>query len=223
MEEHNDKPSFENNLHNNGGEQSNQNAQTPLPNPEPAPIFSTSESPAPAPAPTTTPAPAQQTLTHTDNGIVPVPVVRVLSPRGVEYVFLIIALFTSAIALGSILISLVNGQYGFSVLSYPVAGLVVALPVFALLFLRQKKAELNDPSLKLDASKRRSTQFTQIVSFVISFFTLIGFIGIIFANLGGSFKSSMVKTFLDVLVVEVIAGGILFYYWRDEHAKVGWK
>lgn len=149
------------------------------------------------------------------------PVVQVLSPRGVEYVFLIITLFTGAIMLGALLISLINGQSGFSVLSYPLAGLIISLPVFSWLFLRLKKAELNDPSLKLDASKRRSTQFTQIVAFLVSFFTLIGFIGLLFATMGGDYKESLWKTILDVLVVELIAGGILFYYWRDEHQRRG--
>lgn len=149
----------------------------------------------------------------------PVPVVKVLSPRGVEYVFLIIALLTSAISLGGVLISFVNAQYSFSVLAFPVAGLVVAVPVFTWLFLRLKKAEFNNPQLKLDASKRRSTQFTQIITFLVSFFTLVGLVYTIFSKIGGSYTSSMVKVFLDVLVIEVISCGILFYYWRDEHLR----
>lgn len=222
MDDHTDKPSFDNTFKHDEGHHHQEQAQ-PAPAPEhtePVPVFGVSETAAPSPSPTLQPQAAD---VPPADGVVPQPVVRVLSPRGVEYVFLIIALFTSAIALGSILISLVNGQYGFSVLAYPVAGLVVGMPVFTLLFLRQKKAELANPSLKLDASKRRSTQFTQIVAYLISFFTLIGFVGIIFAKLGGDFKSSLWKAFLDVLIVEVIAGGILFYYWRDEHTKGGWR
>ncbi len=145
------------------------------------------------------------------------PVVNVLSPRGIEYVFLTIALFTAAIGLGSALISLVNGQTNFDVLSFPVASLVVSLPVFAFLFLRLKKSEMQDPSLKHEASKRRATQFTQITSFVVCFFTLIGFISTIFAKMAGQYHGSLIKIFLDVLAVLLIAGGLLAYYWRDEH------
>ncbi len=151
--------------------------------------------------------------------IFPQPVVKVLSPRGVEYVFLIIALFTSAIALAILLISIINSAYRFSSMSYPIAGLVIGLAVFSLMFLRLKKAELNNPLLKTDASKRRSTQFTQIVAFLVSFFTLIGFVSVIINKLGNNFNGSLFKIFLDVLVIEVIAGGILCYYWRDEHRR----
>lgn len=186
----------------------------------PAPAVTPSQPPVP-PTPPVTPPMTQTPAALPSEGVVPTPVVKVLSPRGVEYVFLTIALFTGAITFAAVLISLINGQSGFSVLSYPVAALIVSLPVFAWLFLRLKKAEVNNPALKLDASKRRSTQFTQIVAFLISFFTLIGLVGVIFADIGGSYKSSIVKTIFDVLVVEVVSGGILFYYWRDEHQRLG--
>jgi hypothetical protein len=118
--------------------------------------------------------------------VVPHPVVHVLSPRGVEYVFMTITLFTGAIGFASALIAMFNGKFGFDILSVPVALLVVAVPVFAWLFLRLKKAELANPSLALDASKRRATQFTQIVTFLIVFFTLIGYVSSIFAKLSGN-------------------------------------
>jgi len=165
-------------------------------------------------APVEPPAPA---YTPTPESLMPQAVVKVLSPRGLEYAFMTIALFTSAFALSIALLSLVNGQTSFSVLAFPVAALVVSLPVFALLFLRLKKAELANPALRYDPSKRRASQFTQIFSFVIALFTLIGFLTTIFAKISGSFDSSLVKVFLDVLVIEAIAGGLLAYYWIDEH------
>lgn len=147
----------------------------------------------------------------------PQPVVHVLSPRGVEYVFLTIALFTAAIGLGSVLISLVNGEYGFDILAFPVATLLVSVPIFAWLFLRLKKAELVDPQLRRDPSKRRSTQFTQIVAFLVFFFTLIGFLTLLFMKMAGQYDASAVKLVLNTLVILLISGGLLFYYWRDEH------
>jgi hypothetical protein len=182
-------------------------AVTPVPSAEPAPFPQVSAMPVTPPAePPKSPG-----------GIVPQPVVKVLSPRGVEYVFLTIALFTGAIGLASALISLVNGKTDFSVLAFPAATLLVSVPVFAWLFLRLKKAELANPSLQLDPSKRRSTQFTQIFSFIVSFFTLIGCVSFIFAKMAGQYNGSILKVILDVLVILLVAGGILVYYWRDEH------
>ena len=150
-------------------------------------------------------------------GVVPQPVVKVLSPRGVEYVFMTIALVTGAVGLASALLAIVNGSYSFSVLYFPLSLLLVSVPVFSWLFLRLKHVEVLDPAARLDASKRRSTQFIQISSFFVCFFTLIGFLATVFAKLNGSYNGSIVKVILDVLVILVVAGGILFYYWRDEH------
>lgn len=147
----------------------------------------------------------------------PVPVVRVLSPVGVEYVFLIICLFAGAIALTTALISMVNGKFDFSVLAFPAATLLVTVPVFALFFLHLKKLELKNPELRLDPSKRRSTQFTQIVAFITVLFTLIGFVFDIFMKLGGQSGITVLKAALDSACVFLVAGGILYYYWRDEH------
>lgn len=190
---------------------------------------STSEPPAPAPGiypspvhgvtadvPPLVPEPAI-TEPASQVGVAPQPVVHVLSPRGVEYVFMTIVLFTGASGLVSVLLSLVNGKTDFAVLSFPVAVLVVSVPVFTWLFLRLKQAELQNPDLKLDASKRRSTQFTQIVSFLVFFFTLIGLVTALFAKMGGQYDGSVVKLMLDVAVLLAVSGGILFYYWRDEH------
>jgi len=148
----------------------------------------------------------------------PVAVVRVLSPTGVEYVFMTISLFMSAGGLTGTLLAVVNDKTDFQVLSFPTAVLLVGVPVFALLFLRLKKRELLQPTLKLDPSKRRSTQFTQIVCFLICIFTLVGLVSTLFAKLGGQTKMSLVKVVLDCLVLLAVFGGMLVYYWRDEHA-----
>jgi hypothetical protein len=171
-----------------------------------APSHDFAQAPPPPPAPAPPPA-----------NVIPQPVVRVLSPRGVEYVFMAIALVTGAIGLVSALLAIVNGNHSFSVLYFPLALLLVAVPVFSGLFLRLKQAELLDPSARLDASKRRTTQFLQISSFFICFFTLIGFLATVFAKVSGTYTGSLVKVVLDVLVILLVAGGILYYYWNDEH------
>lgn len=156
---------------------------------------------------------------NNDDPVRPVPVVRVLSPRGVEYVMLTIALFFAAGSLIGALLALVNGETDFSTLSFPTATLLVSVPVFAFFFLRLKRAELANPELKLDQSKRRSTQFTQIAAFFICFATLIGVIAELFSVLGGSSETSISKILLNGLVVIAVAGAVLAYYWQDEHRK----
>ncbi len=145
------------------------------------------------------------------------PVVKVLSPVGVEYVFSAITLFIGAGSLLGILLSLVNGGTDFSILAFPTAALVVCVPVFAALFLRLKKMEFNMPQLRLDPSKRRTTQFLQFVSFTVCLFALIGFLTAMFAHIGSSGGPSIGKAALDALCVIVVFGGILTYYWFDEH------
>lgn len=171
-----------------------------------------------SPPPPASVAPATDIAPHSPGpeDIVPQPVVKVLSSRGVEYVFMTIALVSGAAGLAGALLAIVNGRHSFSVLYVPLAFLLVSVPVFCWLFLRLKRAELLDPTVKLDASKRRSTQFLQISSFFICFFTLIGFLAMVFAKLNDTYSGSIVKVILDALVILVIAGGILGYYWKDE-------
>ncbi len=147
----------------------------------------------------------------------PIPVVKVLSPLGVEYVFMTFSLFVTATSIVGVLLSFVNGGTDFSTLAFPTATLVVALPVFAIIFLHLKRLELQTPSLRLDPSKRRSTQVTQIVSFLVSFFTLIGFAYAVMASVGGLTTVSVGKAALDALSVLAVSLGVLAYYWRDEH------
>ncbi len=169
--------------------------------------------PVPVQQPPTT---IQPSSTAEQNTVAPVPVVQVLSPRGVEYVMLTFALFTTAIGLASTLVCLVYGQTSMMSLSFPVALMIVGLPIFAMLFLRLKKAELRNPSLKFDQSKRRSTQATQIIAFLISLATLIGIVVSIFAGMSGA-GENIGKAIGSAFLVLAVFGGILAYYWHDEH------
>jgi hypothetical protein len=161
--------------------------------------------------------PVRQSLDRAESDpVTPTPVVQVLSPRGVEYVMLAFALFTTAIGLATTLVCLVYGQTSMMSLSLPVALMIVGLPIFAGLFLRLKKAELRNPNLKLDQSKRRSTQATQIIAFLISLFTLIGIVVSIFAAMSGE-GEGIGKALGSAFLVLIVFGGILAYYWHDEH------
>jgi mannose/fructose/N-acetylgalactosamine-specific phosphotransferase system component IIC len=148
-------------------------------------------------------------------------VVEVFSTRGVEYAMLTICLFLAAGALIGLLLALVNGAGHFAVLAFPISLLIVTLPVFSFFFLRQKRAELANPALKLDPSKRRLTQFTQIVAFAICLFSVIAFVFLIFSKVSGQGGLSIVKGLLNLVIVLAVAGGILAYYWHDEHQRSG--
>ena len=149
--------------------------------------------------------------------LMPQPVVQVLSPRGMEYVFLTICLFIGAFGLGWALIAMVNGNFGVPVLAFPLACMVVAVPVFGWLFLRLKQAELVNPALRADPSKRRTTQLTQIISFITAIFSLVGMITALTAKLAGDYDANAARIIATSLVIFCIAGGILAYYWYDEH------
>lgn len=173
----------------------------------------------PVPPTPIAPEPQQQQPLHTQgNPINPVPVVNVLSTRGVEYAFLTISLFVFASSLIGILLVLVNGAFNFAALSFPISALLISLPVFAFFFLRLKKLELQNPERKLDPSKRRWTQFTQIVAFIVTLFTLVGVVFGVMSRIGGMGAGvSIGKILLNGLCIIVVSGGILAYYWFDEH------
>jgi hypothetical protein len=151
------------------------------------------------------------------NDVNPVAVVPVLSTRGVEYWMLTLTLWLGAGGLLAVLLALFNGGTSFEVLAFPVSLLIVCLPVFSYFFLRLKKAELMNPQLRLDPSKRRLTQFTQVITFAISLFTLVVIVFGIIAAIGGHGPDSFGKFLLNSFLVLLVSGGILAYYWIDEH------
>jgi len=149
-----------------------------------------------------------------------VPVVRVLSARGIEYGMMTICLWLAVVTLGWVALNLINGSRGFNYLVVPTSVLIVTVPVFGLLFLRLKKAELANPALKKDPSKRRWSQTTQFVAFIACLANLIFFIYTALEHLSGNNTPSLVKAAINLVVVLVIAGGILTYYWADEHKGI---
>lgn len=146
----------------------------------------------------------------------PVAVVKVLSVRGVEYAMMTLALWMSAVTFLWTIVNLIHGSPSFSRLAAPVSSLIVCLPVFAFFFLRLKKGELENPNFRLDPSKRRWSQLTQLFAFLVCIANLIFFIYTIMQIIGGESKASLVKASLDLLTILIVAGGILVYYWFDE-------
>lgn len=179
--------------------------------------------PPPPPPPSATTAPAPATAP-----VAPIAVVTSLSTRGFEYWIMFLALGITASALGWVLHSLTDGAFsgggGFyeAGVSFASAALIVALPVFAFMFLRLKKAELAEPSLHNDASRRRAIQLTLIITFLIGISKIIWYMYSLFngnANAASEAASPGINLVHSIITIG-IAGGIFAYYWRDQHKKV---
>ena len=170
---------------------------------------------------------------HGHGAETPRAVVQNFSTRGLEYIIMFIALAVSAIALGSILHSSINALFGSSQavlgsggsVPFAASALVVGFPVLAYLFLRLKKAELEDESLRNDASRKRAVQLTLVVTFLVGLGNVIYFVYSLMAggdsdpynSFGSPAANSLLGNFVHLVVTLAIAGGIFMYYWRDEH------
>lgn len=193
---------------------------TPLHQPQPAPEPPVWHQHPSTPPPTPLPPTGQGGVNNPRNDM-PIAVVQALSVRGVEYTMMTLSLWLMAGSIIWVLISLINGGSSFSALVLPTAVLIACVPVFGFLFLRLKKEELANPDLRFDPSKRRLSQFTQIVAFAAVLFNTIGFIYMVLQKAAGQSAPLIVKSFLTLLVVLLVAGGVLAYYWRDEHKIKG--
>lgn len=158
----------------------------------------------------------------------PVAVVQSLSTRGFEYIIMFISLWFTASALGWILHNLVDGLFGESgyyesLVSFSASALIVALPVFSIMFLRLKKAEQSDPLLTHDPSRRKAIQLTLVVTFLIGMLKIMGYIfsllngesnGVFFNN---SQATNPLASLVHTLITLFISGSIFAYWWRDQH------
>ena len=115
------------------------------------------------------------------------------------------------------LLAIANGSASFSSIALPVTFLLVSIPVFALFFIRLKRAELATPALRFDPSKRRLSQITQVFAFLACFINVITFVYMLLSKMAGEGGISIVKATLNLIIILVVAGGILAYYWYDEH------
>jgi hypothetical protein len=183
-----------------------------------APFFEppTPQSPPPAPAQPVNDAFPTVPLAPTGSDM-PLPVIKVLSVRGVEYAMMTIALWVVATTLAWVVLNSLNGSGSFNYLVVPTSALIVCLPVFGWLFLRLKRVELANPELRLDPSKRRWSQMTQILAYLACLVNLIYFVYVILQHTTGKSGTSIPKAVTNLLVILVIAGGVLAYYWVDEH------
>lgn len=177
--------------------------------------------PVPVPHPSQ-PAQNQQVQVANTN---PVAVVENLSTRGIEYKIMFFALWISAIAFGGLVHDMIDALTQAE--NYPHVGgliaataIIVCFPIFAYLFLRLKKAEIIEPEIRKDQSRRKAVQSTLIFSFIIGVINVIAMVYIMMS--GGEAIGDEVDTvalFMHTLVTVAICGGIFMYYWKDLHRE----
>lgn len=188
----------------------------------PAPPAPQAQASAPAPAPVFVGSAGQLRQNE------PIAVVSNYTTRGLEYIIMFIALGVTALALGLVLHNLVDMLTGVtegfyeSLVSYATAALIVGMPVFLVLFLRLKRAELRDKSIMNDPSRKRAIQLTLIITFLVGIWKVISYIYSLL-NVGTQNYSdygvnpTIGGNFAHTLITLLIAGGIFAYYWRDSH------
>ena len=163
----------------------------------------------------------------------PISVVQNLSTRGFEYSIMFISLLASAFSLGLILHQFVNGVFATTVATnnydynynesggeyaFAVTLLIVTLPIFVTMFLRLKKAEIADPGLRKDPSRKRMSHFTQFLAFAFGVGYIVYFLYTLLSGSGDSSgAASIPESFFHMLVTLCIAGSIFAYFWNDEH------
>lgn len=160
----------------------------------------------------------------------PIAVVQALSTRGVEYYFMIIALAVLAVSLGFIMHNIASSFFedsklyalNASMMTGASSALVVSLPIFVFFFLRLKKAELQNPSLLLDPSRRRAIQILLITTFIVGLISAISYVIAFFSLSYGGMDSDYAPIGLliaDFVITTLIIGGIFANYWMDSHQK----
>jgi hypothetical protein len=150
----------------------------------------------------------------------PISVVENLTARGFEYKLFSVSLVLSLAALLLIANFMISGNGDWNASAFPVTMLVVTGPIALLLFIRLHHAELMQPALKHDASRRKVLQAIQLVTFL----TVVGHtIILLYLLLSGYYNStdnghpSFASGVLRWVVTLLLAGGTFWYYWRDEH------
>lgn len=165
----------------------------------------------------------------------PISVVQSLSTRGFEYMIMFVSLWATTFSIGFMLHTAINNAfydppanryessyyYDYDTgndYAFMTTVVLVFLPIFIFMFLRLKRAELNNPSLLKDPSRRKLSHLTQFASFIVGAIYLIYFIySLMEGSTGSGGAESFGELFLHLLVTLIIAGGVFVYYWVDEH------
>ncbi|MFI5386331.1 MAG: DUF5671 domain-containing protein [Fimbriimonadales bacterium] len=135
------------------------------------------------------------------------------------YLVTFVALYTFAIALGTLLCGLVDhfipdavadryayGNYENEGLRWSIASIIVSFPLYLILTRMHLVSYVRDPERRTSPVRRWLTYLTLFAAACVIIGTLIGLIG---GLLGGEFAS---RGILKLLIVMLIAAAVMFYY-----------
>jgi hypothetical protein len=163
----------------------------------------------------------------------PISVVENLTLRGFEYKIFSVTLVLALVAL-IFVADFSIGSSDWSSMAFPLTVLIVTGPLALFLFMRLHRAELLQPELRKDPSRRKVVQGIQLVTFLgVVVHTII----IVYLLLSGHYSSTstgfgldegsgtshggdLLSDILRWLITVVLAGGTFLYYWRDDHRKL---
>lgn len=166
----------------------------------------------------------------------PSSVVERSSTLGIEYAVMFLALGIGAISLGSMFHNWLDVASGLTDMfenPLAMAAVIIALPIFAVLFLRLRRIEQARPEVRADSSRRKWIQITLLVSFLIGLGHIIWYVYNLLNGYGGyqefsysgesqpslSTGAYQLLQFGHLAVTLLIAGSIFAYYWIDEHKQ----
>lgn len=158
-----------------------------------------------------------------DDSLIPPPVPRIGMWVSFQYVLLFISLYIWTISLGGIAYHATDrlikdpldrsapsmGGLDNPVMKGYLAAIIVAYPIFVLLFLRLKKLSYEKPFTKSLGSRKALIYLTLVITFLILITHLIA---IIYGVLDGDIKGRSIAHFIITLS---IAGSVFFYLLHD--------
>ncbi len=145
-----------------------------------------------------------------------------LTNHGLEYSIMFVSLWVFASSLGVLLHAAVSSA--FSPSSYPtdvtfsVAALLVALPMYIGTFIYNKRLEDRQPEVANDRSRQALTNMTLLITFLMALGYLIFFLTSMLKGSDAGGESS-VESFFHMLITVSICAAIFIYYWRDSRRK----
>jgi hypothetical protein len=164
------------------------------------------------------PAPPKSPSAKLSDNNHPVTMVAKMSTRDTEYSIMYICLLITALGIGGVLHQLLFSMQTSDESGYWAGGsfgitmILVTLPIFTWLFLRLKRAEQKSPALLKSATRHRGVKGMIMISFLGLIIHSVIFVYMSLNSYGKFFDS--ISHFVITLLV---AGGILQYFWRDEH------
>lgn len=145
-----------------------------------------------------------------------------LTNHGLEYTIMFVSLWAFASSLGFLLHTAVSSTFSTSHyppdVTFPIAALLVALPMYIGSFIYNKRLQDRQPEVTNDRARQSLTNMTLLVTFLMALGYLIYFLYSLLKG-GSDGGDSLVESFLHMLITVSICTAIFIYYWRDSRHK----